>query len=133
MWRQSGEHGFADSLLDLIAERFRLLGEPLRLKILASLSQGERSVGDLVKLTGASQPNCSKHLQALAQGGLVRRRKVGTSILYAIADPGVFSLCDSVCSGLQERFAAQAHSLGLSSFDTSSGETTLSPSQEQQP
>lgn len=115
-WQKIGkERGFPDSLLDLIAARFRLLGEPLRLKLLAALASGERNVGELVALTGAGQPNVSKHLSVLAQSGLVRRRKVGTSIYYAVADPTVLTLCDVVCAGIQQRFADQARVLGLQS------------------
>lgn len=114
-WRSgfTEKHDVSDTLLDLIAARFRLLGEPLRLKILAALSSGERSVSDLVTLTGASQPNVSKHLNALSHGGLVRRRKMGTSIYYAIADVTVLSLCDIVCASTKQRLAEQARELGL--------------------
>ncbi|GER85174.1 hypothetical protein KTAU_38090 [Thermogemmatispora aurantia] len=115
-WKQiSSEGGFPDPLLELIAARFRLLGEPLRLKLLAALTGGERSVGELVALTGASQPNVSKHLAALMQGGLVKRRKVGTSIYYTLADPSVLTLCDIVCAGVQERFTTLAQTLQLGS------------------
>ncbi|MGB8348390.1 MAG: metalloregulator ArsR/SmtB family transcription factor [Ktedonobacteraceae bacterium] len=107
------EHGFSEPLLDLIAARFRLLSEPLRLKLLAALTAGERNVGELVSLTGAGQPNVSKHLAALMQGGLVSRRKVGTSIYYAIADRTALTLCDVVCVGIQEQFASQARTLGF--------------------
>lgn len=113
-WRQrADEHGLPDPLLDMIAVRFRLLGEPLRLKLLAALASGERSVGDLVTMTGANQPNVSKHLAALTHGDLVSRRKVGTTIYYALEDPSILSLCDAVCSGIQERFTARARALGL--------------------
>ncbi|HEX5156032.1 MAG TPA: metalloregulator ArsR/SmtB family transcription factor [Ktedonobacterales bacterium] len=113
-WRERREeHGYPDPLLDEIAARFRLLGEPLRLKLLAALSQGEQSVGALVTLTGANQPNVSKHLAALAQGGLVARRKAGTTIYYTLADPSILTLCDTVCAGIQQRYAAQARALGL--------------------
>ncbi len=112
-WRQHDPaHGLPDPLLNLIAARFRLLGEPLRLKLLAILSGGERNVSELVELTGAGQANISKHLSALADGGLVRRRKVGTSTFYAIADATALTLCDVVCAGLQERFVQQAKILG---------------------
>ncbi|RAQ97233.1 ArsR/SmtB family transcription factor [Thermogemmatispora tikiterensis] len=115
-WKQiSSEGGFPDPLLELIAARFRLLGEPLRLKLLAALTGGERSVGELVALTGASQPNVSKHLAALMQGGLVKRRKAGTSIYYTLADPSVLTLCDIVCAGVQERFTTLAQTLQLGS------------------
>lgn len=118
-WRLSiEEQGYPDPLLEEIATRFRLLGEPLRLKLLAALATGERSVGELVTLTGANQPNVSKHLAALAQGGLLSRRKAGTTIYYALADTSVLAMCDTVCAGVQQRFATQARSLGL---------TTVSP------
>ena len=100
------EQNFSDPLLDLIAARFRLLGEPLRLKVLAALIAGERSVDELVALTGAGQANISKHLAALMQGGLVSRRKVGTSPYYALADPTIVKLCDVVCADMQQHFAA---------------------------
>lgn len=113
-WREHREeHGYPDPLLDEIAARFRLLGEPLRLKLLAALSEGEQSVGALVALTGANQPNVSKHLAALAQGGLVARRKAGTTNYYMLADPSVLTLCDAVCAGIQQRYTAQARALGL--------------------
>jgi DNA-binding transcriptional ArsR family regulator len=111
--RRPDEHGFPDPLLDEIAARFRLLGEPLRLKLLAALSTSERSVGDLVSLTGANQPNVSKHLAALAQGGLVSRRKAGTTIYYTLTDMRILALCDAVCATIQDRLAAQARLLGL--------------------
>lgn len=113
-WRERREeHGYPDPLLDEIAARFRLLGEPLRLKLLAALSEGEQSVGALVTLTGANQPNVSKHLAALAQGGLVARRKAGTTSYYTLADPSVLTLCDAVCAGIQQRYAVRTRALGL--------------------
>lgn len=123
-WRRlDGEHGFADPLIEQIALRFRLLGEPLRLKLVAALSGGERSVGELVELTGAGQPNVSKHLAALAQGGLVRRRKMGLVVLYSIADPLVLRLCDVLCAGVQEGVTRQAQALGID-FNTQVNEQT---------
>ncbi|TPD54706.1 MAG: ArsR family transcriptional regulator, partial [Thalassolituus maritimus] len=52
----------SDEMLELIAQRFRLLSDPMRLKILHQLQSGEKSVTELVENTGASQPNVSKHL-----------------------------------------------------------------------
>ena len=86
----------------IIAERFRVLGEPMRLKLLHALQGGERSVGDLVAATGAGQANVSKHLQLLYHQGFVERRKEGVTIFYRIADPHVFDLCEMVCGGIQE-------------------------------
>ncbi len=111
--RQQEQQGEIEPLLEHVAARFRLLGEPLRLKILAVLVSGERSVGELGTFVGASQPNISKHLTALAQGGIVSRRKVGTSIYYTIADESVIALCDVVCAGVRRHFAVKAHELGM--------------------
>jgi DNA-binding transcriptional ArsR family regulator len=120
VWKEhDAEHGFADPLLELIAARFRLLSEPVRLKILAVLATGERSVGELVTLTGTGQPNVSKHLAALAQGGLIKRRKVGTSMYYAVADPAVYPLCDVVCASVQQRITEEAQALGFETVPAS--------------
>lgn len=111
--RRMHSENLSEAMLEAIAARFRLLGEPLRLKLLMALESGERNVGELVTETGAGQANVSKHLAALAQAGIVRRRKVGTSTYYAIADDTAFTLCDVVCSGLEEHLAAQVRALGL--------------------
>lgn len=89
-------------MLDAVAERLRILGEPMRLKILHALREGERTVTALVAATGGGQANVSKHLQLLHQQGFVTRRKAGTSTRYAIQDPNVFALCDLVCAGVED-------------------------------
>ena len=88
----------SDKMLDLVARRFRTLGEPYRLRILQQLEQGEKSVGELVASLDGNQPNVSKHLQILSDVGLIGRRREGTSVFYAISDPMVFKLCALVCS-----------------------------------
>jgi DNA-binding transcriptional ArsR family regulator len=99
-------------MLDLIARRFRTLGEPLRLRILQELEEGEVSVGDLVGTLDGNQPNISKHLQILFDAGLVSRRRDGTSILYAIADPMIFKLCALVCRSESEKSRRDFKELG---------------------
>ncbi len=89
-------------MLDAVAGRFRILGEPMRLRILNELRTQERTVSELVTLTDAGQANVSKHLQMLYREGFVSRRKSGTSIWYAIQDAKVFELCDLVCGGVEE-------------------------------
>jgi DNA-binding transcriptional ArsR family regulator len=91
------ENAISDKMMELIARRFRTLGEPYRLRILQELETGEKTVGRLVARLDGNQPNVSKHLQILHEAGLVSRRRTGTSILYAISDPMVFKLCDLVC------------------------------------
>jgi DNA-binding transcriptional ArsR family regulator len=90
-------------LLELIAERFRVLGEPMRIRLLEALRGGPATVGELRDVTGASQQNVSKHLGVLHRSGLVSRRKEGNFSLYAIADDGVFALCEQVCGDMRRR------------------------------
>ena len=92
-----------DKMLDLVARRFRTLGEPYRLRILQELEAGEKSVGELVAALDGNQPNVSKHLQILSDAGLIGRRREGTSVFYAISDPIVFKLCALVCSSETEK------------------------------
>ncbi len=98
--------------IELIAQRFRAMGEPMRLRILMALREGELSVTELVDLQETSQANISKHLQVLVGSGLLRRRKQGLNVLYSIADPGIFTMCDTVCGSLKKHLDAQAKLLG---------------------
>lgn len=84
--------------LDLVAARFRMLGEPLRVRLIQALRDGERSVSDLVEALEATQPNVSKHLRLLQQAGIVGRRHQGNLVFYFVDDPSVFELCDAVCA-----------------------------------
>jgi DNA-binding transcriptional ArsR family regulator len=102
----------SDAAIELIAARFRTLGEPTRLKLLMALKEGEKSVSELVQATGATQTNVSRQLGILATAGLVARRKSGLSVFYRIADPGIFDLCGHVCTSLQKRLAQENEIFG---------------------
>lgn len=94
-----------DPLVELIAQRFRVIGDPMRIKLLDRLREDSATVGELVQVVGASQQNVSKHLGVLAQAGIVSRAKEGTAVRYAIADPSVFELCELVCGGIRTQLA----------------------------
>ena len=96
-------HPLPDDLVDLIARRFRVIGEPMRIRLLDHLRGGEASVTDLAETLGASQQNVSKHLGLLADVGIVGRRKAGNHVYYRIVDEGVFALCDQVCGSVQQQ------------------------------
>ena len=89
-------------LLELIAERFKVLAEPARLQILNSLRDRERTVSELVDELGLGQANVSKHLQLLHSQGFVGRRKEGLYVYYRLADEDVFELCDLMCERLMK-------------------------------
>jgi len=94
--------------LELVAARFRMLAEPMRLRLLNELRDGEKTVTTLVEATGAGQANVSKHLSLLADAGMVGRRKEGLNVYYFIVDESLFELCDLVCGRLQKELAEKA-------------------------
>jgi DNA-binding transcriptional ArsR family regulator len=97
--------------LELVAARFRAMSEPLRLCILQELEGGERSVSVLAERVESTQPNVSKHLRVLQDTGLVKRRQVGNTVYYSIADDMVFELCHMICTKLRDRLEAQVGAL----------------------
>lgn len=96
-------HPLPAPLVEVIAERFRVLGEPMRIRLLDALREAPATVQELQQATGASQQNVSKHLGVLLRSGLVSRSKDGNFSLYAVADEGVFELCEHVCGGLRRQ------------------------------
>lgn len=93
------------ALLDRVAEQFKALAEPIRLALLSTLFDGERSVGELVAATGGSQANVSKQLAILHRAGWVQRSRRGQSVFYALADERTFALCELMCARVRERAA----------------------------
>ena len=99
-------HPLPDDLVELIARRFRVIAEPMRIRLLDRLRDGEASVHELTEATGASQQNVSKHLAVLAEAGIVGRRKDGNRVHYRIVDEGVFELCEEVCGSVQRQLVS---------------------------
>jgi DNA-binding transcriptional ArsR family regulator len=93
-----------DEIVELIAKRFRVIGEPVRIRLLNALRDGEHSVGELTDLVGGSQQNVSKHLGVLHDARIVSRRKSATNVLYSIVDDSVFRMCEDVCGAIQRDF-----------------------------
>jgi DNA-binding transcriptional ArsR family regulator len=97
-------HPLPDDLVELIADRFRALAEPTRIKLLDRLREGEATVLELTALVGTTQQNVSKHLNTLQHAGIVARRKQGNFSYYRITDESIFALCQVVCGALQSRY-----------------------------
>ena len=103
----------SDAALQMIADRFKIMSDPMRLKILNALWDGELSVGGIIEASAGLQANISKHLGILQQSGLVSRRKDGLNVYYRICDETVFELCEVVCASLHDRLVAQMGELPL--------------------
>jgi len=105
-------HPLPEDLAELIARRFHALSDPLRVRLLDLLRDGELSVNALAEQLGASQQNVSKHLAVLSDAAMVARRKEGTHVYYRIADDGVFALCEQICGSLQSQLSTLAAVIG---------------------
>ena len=96
-------HPIPDDLAEVIARRLRAIAEPMRIRLLDRLRDGDACVAELVSATGASQQNVSKHLLVLLDAGILGRRKHGNHVYYRIVDEGVFALCEQVCGTIQRQ------------------------------
>ena len=96
-------HPLPEPLIELVAQRFRVLGEPMRIKLLDRLREAPATVTELQEALGATQQNVSKHLGILHAAGIVSRTKHGNHTRYQISDPDVFDLCDQVCGSVRRQ------------------------------
>lgn len=92
-----------ESDFNVIAIRFKALSEPSRLKIIAALQAGEKSVNDLAETTGLSQSNVSRHLTLLVASALLGRRKERNNVFYRIVDKSLTDLCSLICRSISNR------------------------------
>ncbi len=97
-----------DQGIEIVARRFAVLAEPMRLRLIQCLFGGEKNVTELTALTGGTQANISRHLQTLIAAHVLDRRKEGLQVFYAIADPTIFKLCELVCGSLEKQLNRQA-------------------------
>ncbi len=88
-----------DKVFETAAELFGLLSAPTRLRIVCTLFDGEKNVGELTACIGVSQSNISQHLGMLYRGGIVGRRRSGAQVFYRIVSRRVLLLRDAVCAG----------------------------------
>lgn len=100
-----------DGLLERVAQQFKLLSEPSRLRILQLLLEGEKTVGELAAATEITPANIAHQLGLLADGGLVAKRRAGVHVYYRTNDPSFTRLNDLVCSSLKEQNEADLQQL----------------------
>ena len=88
----SATHVRSDPVYVRKAQLFRVLGHPVRIRMLELLLDGERTVGDLQAALSLDSSGTSQHLTALRQQGVLESRRAGTSVYYRIRDPRVSQL-----------------------------------------
>ena len=98
----------SDQALEIVASRFAVLAEPMRLRLIQALFDGEKNVTELVAATEGTQANISRHLQTLIAAHILARRKEGLQVFYRIADPSIPKLCELVCGSLEKSLTLQA-------------------------
>ena len=91
-----------------VARFFQALAEPMRLKILNGLRDGEKNVSELVKISRGTQANVSKHLNVLRESKLIKRESRGTKAYYSIADQRIYELCNLVCGQIASQMSLDA-------------------------
>ena len=91
----------------LHAELCSTMANPTRLETISLLRDGEKSVGDLAKLTGSSQANMSQHLTVLRTRAIVEARREGASVYYRLANPKMLKAFDILREILFEQLESE--------------------------
>jgi ArsR family transcriptional regulator len=92
-----------ERLFELHAEVCKTLSNPVRLKVINELQEGEMTVGALAKKLGIRQAHVSQHLALLRQRGVVKTRRDGPNIYYGISNPKIVKACGLIREVLLEQ------------------------------
>jgi DNA-binding transcriptional ArsR family regulator len=106
--RMPKHRSLSENALQLVAQRFAVLAEPMRLRLIQALFVGEKNVSELVAETAGTQANVSRHLQTLTAAHILARRKAGLQVYYRISDPTIPRLCEVVCGAIEKQLTRQA-------------------------
>jgi DNA-binding transcriptional ArsR family regulator len=101
----------SEAAIIALAARFKLLAEPVRLRILEMLAEGERSVQEVTALTGLRQPHISRQLAILAESGILLRRKEGTRVYYSLRDSNISAIMETASRSLREHLLERLENL----------------------
>ncbi len=101
---------FDMTIYNLQAEISKTLAHPLRIALLHTLKEEEKTVNELVEILNASQSNISQHLALMRQRQMVKTRKNGSSVYYRVANPKISQACDIMREVLMEQLS-QKHEI----------------------
>jgi DNA-binding transcriptional ArsR family regulator len=105
------------SIIDLLAQRLRILGHPVRISLIQQLRCKPAAVHELVTAVGGTQQNISEHLLILNRAGIIAREKRGRVVEYRLIDPHVIPLLERARESVSHHVGELA---GLIDSDTSS-------------
>lgn len=97
----------AVEIYELHARVCKAIADPKRLLIINELRDGECSVGDVAAALGISQPNASQHLAVLRERGIVRSRREGNTVYYALTSRKIIKAVDLLREFMAERYAPE--------------------------
>lgn len=101
-----------NSMQDFKAELFRVLANPVRIRILEALrAEGSLNVGEIQQRVGAEPSNVSQHLSIMRGRGLVEAQREGTSIHYSVAERDLYRLLDAARTIFEHQLDARARAL----------------------
>jgi ArsR family transcriptional regulator len=100
-FRVSGESPIPEALLVRIAERLRVLGQPVRLRLIEQLTTGASTPQELSDTIGVSQQNVSKHLLVLYRSGIVSRRPEGSNVIYSLVDESALKVLNETLGSVK--------------------------------
>ncbi len=106
----------SDRVYKLHADVCRVLGSASRIRIIEALREGERSVGELSDTLGLRQANVSQHLAVMRSKGVLKTRKMGTSIYYSVSNPKIVQACDLMRQVLLEQLKENEKLVSLVSY-----------------
>jgi ArsR family transcriptional regulator, lead/cadmium/zinc/bismuth-responsive transcriptional repressor len=96
------------STVEVLAETFRVLGDPTRVRILDALSDGELCVCDIASLVAMSESAVSHQLRLLRTMRLVRHRRSGRQVFYSVDDSHILELLRLAGTHVQEKPSADS-------------------------
>jgi DNA-binding transcriptional ArsR family regulator len=101
--RPQAREPLPEEVVELTAERLRVIAEPTRISLMEALNSGEAGVQELADQIDRPHKTASHHLNLLWRAGLLSRRKEGTMTLYALTDWSAWWVVEQIARWVQTR------------------------------
>ncbi|TAN42833.1 MAG: ArsR family transcriptional regulator [Nitrospirae bacterium] len=101
------------TIFEMQAEICKVLSSPMRIEILGALKDGEKTVTELVEILGTQKANVSQHLSVMRHKNILKSRRNGVNIYYAIANTKVIQACTLMKEVLAELLTERSKMAGM--------------------